>query len=151
VIRKDPVTVFGPDCLRNSSLSCPCIWRIINPIRMLHTFRSTLVHLAAGPLSPIGNDQSRGCDIPTSACGAGSPDHRDFQTGVLRGESRREWVGLCCVTWRAIILRKLVRSTHPNQTRLQRAQFPQFFRSNLGEWPLEADLQLEFACRPSQV
>ena len=65
MIRKDPVTLFGPDRLRNTGLSCAYIWRIINPIRMLRTFRSSLVHLAVGPLRAIGDDQSRGCDIPT--------------------------------------------------------------------------------------
>jgi hypothetical protein len=64
VIRKDPVAVLGPDCLQNTSPSWPCIWRIINPIRILRTFRSSLVHLAVGSLRAIGDDQSRGCDIP---------------------------------------------------------------------------------------
>ena len=68
MIRKDPVAVLGPDCLQNTSPSWPCIWRIINPIRILRTFRSSLVHLAVGPLRVIGDDQSRGSDIPTGPC-----------------------------------------------------------------------------------
>jgi hypothetical protein len=68
VIRKDPVAVLGPDCLQNTNPSWPCIWRIIYPIRILRTFRSSLVHLAVGPLRAIGDDQSRGCDIPTGPC-----------------------------------------------------------------------------------
>ena len=68
MIRKDPVAVLGPDCLQNASPSWPCIWRIINPIRILRTFRSSLVHLAVGSLRAIGDDQSRGCDIPTGPC-----------------------------------------------------------------------------------